>query len=128
MTTLRKCIYGIIFLIATTPLQALMVKEFPIHKGMTEIRSEWGSLIKTEKTGRTEKWIFDNPKQVTVVYLTLNKHKTGAYTSEYQLQISEVIELEKRQPAITTLNQSKDATNQQNPLRDRKRKINQPKY
>ena len=48
--------------------------------------------------------------------------------AEYQLQISEVIELEKRQPAITTLKQSKDATRQQNPLRDRKRKINQPKY
>ena len=128
MTSLNKFIIGLIFLIATTPLQALMVKEFPTHKGMTEIQSEWGALIKTEKTGRTEKWIFDNPNQVTVVYLTLEKHKTGAYTSEYQLQISEVIALEKRQPPITTLNQSNDDTAQQNPLRDRKRNIGKPKY
>ena len=95
----KLAIYVVIFLLApllTPQIFPISTLKYTVHKGITELKSDWGQLISTEEIGTTEKWIFDAPNQTTIVYLKLVRTKDGKFHTQYDLKLLEVIELLKR--------------------------------
>ncbi len=118
-----KCIFfciGLLWVQWASRLNGLEALQYTLHKGKTELRTEWGSLVAVERIGTMERWIFDTPDKTTVVYLSLEKAQDTQYTMTYDLKILEIVELQKRSdqiklkeksilptPSITPLNMEK---------------------